>query len=578
MTATPAAHIRSRYLDVSSAPGLWLGALTVFGGIVRWLVTRNEGIWRDEGLFLAIVRLPRWHDTIEFLRFHESHPPLFYALVRSWMAITGNSDESSLAFVIILGTLLVPVTYWAGRGLYSARVGAIAAFLAAISPILVEYAAMVRPYPLLQILIVVATYSLAFALQNASLKWWFVFALSTLGMLYTHNWAWLIAAGHGVGFAIFVFSDLRNRRHQLFQGLAATLVIGLVFAPWASTLLYQSAHAGYNALAVDIWHFILITPFALQATILPAVGNPLQRFIAAIGELFFVMSAGALWLIRRWSRQHVPRAASIGTSWKSIASIGTMLIVSVSVTSLLLALILSTHSNLLQPRCMSILTPLGLIGIAAAIDHHWRTSRHVADRVGLACGVAALLVLYGAGIVRLLTSHKSNAREIAAAVTARSTPRDIIILMPEWLASSYNRYYKPGNAQIDYPREGREDAVDFAGLMPRLRDTAALTRAIVRVNEARAQGRRVWLISERPYFLPLTSKNKEDLHKIDLMKPHDSLLIHIRLQQVRNTLISVYGKPDTTLARGKPRDRYEHLIAYLFSPPTADSSSGRATR
>lgn len=573
MTAQSATISRPRYLDPSGAPGFWLGALTVFGAIIRWMVSRNEGIWRDEGLFLAIVRLPRWRDTIEFLQFHESHPPLFYALVRLWMRAAGGSDDSALAFVILLGTLLVPAIYFAGRGLYSARVGAIAAGLAAISPVLIEYAAMARPYPLLQLLVVVSTYSLAVALRDASVKWWSVFAVSTLAMLYTHNWAWLIAAGFAVGFAFFVFANLGDRKHQLFQGMAAAFVIALGFAPWARSLLYQSAHAGYTPLAVDIWHFILIVPFALQATILPAVGNPLQRFLAMLGEMSFVISATMLWLIRRALGSHAPEASSDEPAWNPISRIGTMLIVSVTATSLLLALVLSIHSNLLQPRCLAILTPLALIGLAAAADHQWRNARHILGKVGLGLGAVAVLGISVGGIGRLLTSHKSNARGIASAVEARAHPGDLIVLMPEWLASSYNRYYKPSNDQIDYPREGREDAVDFAGLMPRLRDTTALFRTIRRVNEARAQGRRVWLISERPYFIPLVSKKP-----IDFMNPHDSLLIHVRLQQVRNTLIDLYGKPDTTLARGKSRDRYEHLIAYLFAPGATDSSTKRPAR
>ena len=573
MTPQSALPRWSRYLDVSSAPGLWLGALTVAAALIRWVVARNEGLWRDEGLFLAIVRLPHWSDTIDFLQFHESHPPLFYALVRSWLRLAGGTDQSAVVLLAILGTLLVPAIYFVGARLYGPRVGALAAVLAAISPVLTEYAGMVRPYPLLQLLLLASTYSLAIALEKASIKYWSVFAVSTLAMIYTHNWAWLIAAGDAAAFAIFVFSRPRERRRLIVQGMGAAAAIALAFAPWARSLLYQSSHAGYTPLVVDVWNYILVIPFTLQATVLPGVGSPIQKLAVTLGATLFGLCAGVLWLSRRALHSGRPQVPRVLVPWQPVSHTATMIFLALSLTSLGMALVLSTHSNLLQPRCLAILTPIGLIGLAAAADHQWRTARHVVGKAGLVCGAALVFGLYVGGIARLLTTHKSNARELAAAIAAKSRPNDLVLLVPEWLASSFNRYFEPANEQIDYPRTGREDAVDFAGLMPRLKDPAALMRTAGALNEARTAGRRVWLVSERPYFLPLKSRQP-----IDVMNPPDSLVIQIRLQQLRNTLISLYGKPDTTLARGKPRDRYEHLIAYLFTPGlsgTATSGAGK---
>jgi uncharacterized membrane protein len=559
--------------EILSAPGLWLGALTVVAALIRWFVARDEGLWRDEGLFLAIVRLPRWADTIQFLKFHESHPPLFYAMVRSWLRLAGNSDESALVFVLAIATLIVPVTYLVGERLYSRRVGAIAAVLAAISPILIDYSAMVRPYPLLQLLVLASASSLVIALQTARTKWWLVFGLSILAMLYTHNWAWLIAAGHAAAFVVYLLRRPNERTRLIVQGIVVAAVIALAFAPWAKALLYQSAHAGYAPLAVDVWHYLLILPFTLQATVLPPVGNSFQRLLATIGEMSFIFSLGLLWFTRRALKSNDELARPAAHTWNEASPISTMVFAVVVGTSLLLALLLSTRSNLIQPRCLSIFTPLGLIALAAAADHQWRTARHILGRVALLFGVVAILGVYGGGITKLLTTHKSNARELATSIAARSEPTDIIVLMPEWLASSFNHYFTPANEQIDYPREGREEAVDFANLMPRLRDPAALARVVSRVEKASKQGRRVWLISERLDTIPRLSR-----HPIDFAKPPDSLIVHIRLQQVRDTLISIYGVPDTTLARGKSRDRYEHLIAYLFTPSASAPVSGTPSK
>jgi hypothetical protein len=332
--------------------------------------------------------------------------------------------------------------------------------------------------------------------------------------------------------------------------------------------LYQSAHAGYSPLAVDVWHYILITPFTLQATILPSIGTPWQRLLESMVELSFVFCAGMLWLIRRALRAFREQTVHRAEDMESIAGTSTMVIATTIGISLLLALLLSTRSNLIQPRCLSIFTPLCLIALVAAAEHQWLTARHVVAKVGLSLGAVAMLGIYGSGMTKLLTHRKSNARELASSISARSKSTDLLLLMPVWLASSFNHYFESSNEQIDYPREGREEAVDFADMVPRLRDSAALTRTVKRLTEARAEGRRVWLISERMDTIPHNSKKP-----IDFMKPPDTLVVHIRLQQVRNALVALYGPPDTTLARGISRDRYEHLIAYLFTPSRLDSAS-----
>jgi 4-amino-4-deoxy-L-arabinose transferase-like glycosyltransferase len=563
MTSQGITSSRSKYFNPKGAPGLWLGALTVVAATIRWMVARNEGLWRDEGLFLAIVRLPRWSDTIEFLRFHESHPPLFYALMRIWLTVAGDSDTTAVRLVLLIGTLLVPAIYLVGKRLYSQRVGIIAAVLATISPVLIDHASMVRPYPLLQLLVLVSTCALALALKTGRSQWWAVFAVSTLSMIYTHNWTWLIAAGDAVGFGFFVFVTAENRKRQIANGILAALVIALAFAPWAPSLKYQSGHAGYSPVDVDIWHVLFILPFTLEATILPGLGNPRQKLAIASAATLFLSLLALFWAYRRVRKLDRKRDPQANGTWHPVSRTMTFLTLVISTTVLGLALALSSHTNLLQPRCFSMLTPVWLIGLSAAADRQWRATARPSLTAALGCAAALIFGLYVGGINRLLTTSKSNAREVARAVERKARPTDLLILLPEWLASSFNHYFQPPNQQVDYPHNGREEAVDFAGLMPRLSDPDALNRTLKRVYDARAAGRRVWLISDWPNFMPLDSLNAIG-RRSDVAA---TFIVPLRVAQLRGALLSLYGEPDTTLSTDHLTDRYEHFIAYLFSPP-----------
>src|SRR5690349_7653990 len=98
-------------------------ALFLLAAVVRARLTYDGGIWADEGLVFNIVNIPSWKDMISFIGNHESHPPLFYVLVRAWRAIVGAADGATLALPAILGALIVPASFFVGRQLYSARVG-----------------------------------------------------------------------------------------------------------------------------------------------------------------------------------------------------------------------------------------------------------------------------------------------------------------------------------------------------------------------------------------------------------------------------------------------------------------------
>src|SRR5579871_5558498 len=98
--------------------GLVIVLLTLcvlIGLALRLLLAGRSGLWRDEGLFLFIVHFPAVGDIFHFLHYHESHPPLFYVLMRGWQAVFGSSDTSALALPLVLGILFPIVVFLVGR-------------------------------------------------------------------------------------------------------------------------------------------------------------------------------------------------------------------------------------------------------------------------------------------------------------------------------------------------------------------------------------------------------------------------------------------------------------------------------
>ncbi|HEY9765340.1 MAG TPA: glycosyltransferase family 39 protein, partial [Chroococcales cyanobacterium] len=218
-------------------PWLWLCLLFAF----LWRIPLLQGgIWRDEGLVLFIQRLPP-SAMLSFLKLHESHPPLFYLIMRPWTLLFG--EGAGLVLPFLFGLLLVVFVYRIGKTVFSEDTGIFAAALVAFSPSLVNYSTELRPYSLLSILCLLSTSFLWLALREGKSKDWGLYSATTLGMLFLHNWAWLVFAGQGLMFGLS-FSK-RPLSSLLRQWGASQGLVLLLYSPWFSALFFQFRHAGY---------------------------------------------------------------------------------------------------------------------------------------------------------------------------------------------------------------------------------------------------------------------------------------------------------------------------------------------
>jgi mannosyltransferase len=532
--------------------------------LIRALVASGSGLWRDEALFMFITRSESWSGMIDFLQRHESHPPLFYALMRVWLSMAGDSDAAALALPVVLGAALVPVVYLVGASVFSTRVALLAALLTALSPALTQFSAQVRPYSLLPLLALLSSFTLIRGVERGDRRAWAGYVLSTLALLYTHNWGWLVLGAQWAAVAVVIArANVRAPGTIVREWILIQVIVAVGYLPWFPSLLYQVRHAGHPGLALTGWSDVLIfltlaARALLQSTVMayPAADG---SSVAARWFVALPLVIVAIGVVLGWrAPARTERAPNGGASDQMNMRAGVIILAIVPLVAWLLALALSSRSNMVLPRCLVMLAPSLLLVIA-----YWLGSR--GSKLFLLSGlvVVVLLVTYAATDLALTRTTRSNAREVATAVAARTRPSDLVIIAPEWLASSFNRYYAPMVEQIDFPHFGREGAVDLAGLRERTLDRRALTRIRRRIAEARTEGRRVWLIIDASYV--------RDLRSEDSTRAEESLDFGeagtLRANQIRAELRSLYGEPDTTISRAGRTTQYEDFRPFLFAPP-----------
>ncbi|MGK2962750.1 MAG: glycosyltransferase family 39 protein [Gemmatimonadaceae bacterium] len=535
-----------------------VAALTVTSALLRTLISFRGGLWRDEALFLGVTGLPSWGEMLQFLRYHESHPPLFYGLTRLWMELAGTSDTAALIPPIVLGALLVPAIYAMGTSLFGVRCGLVAATLVTFVPSVNEDGSAVRPYALLTLLVVGSAYLLVVAIDAGGWRRWAAYAFSMIALVYTHNWAWVVVAGMVASAAICAVRQASQRRRILLGVTTALLLAALAFLPWLGAFLEQSSVAGHSGLPVrsvaDLpWLAGYAVLAALNSTVLPPfTGGRALLVIPLILAALILLGSSLL-------RASIPGGTGTGEPVKS-SSVGVTVFLVTPIVAISLAAIISPKTNLLVGRCLSSLTPLILLLAAWATVRWIMRPKERGRRLAMTAAISVTVGgIYAAGLQGLLTRPRSNAREIVRSLESHRQPGDLVIIAPGWLVSSVNHYSTGAMKQVAFPDSGGTTLFDFARVWERMQDTSSLSAARRRIAAAADSRGRVWLITDAVSYAPVSI-----IDRTLASEKMDWAMGKVRTAELRATLIESFGQPALVTRHTGPLPRQEMLIAELF--------------
>jgi len=520
-TDTPAVNSLRRHVGVATAIAFAL----------RTILAAPGGMWRDEALFVFVLRLSSWSEMLTWIANEESHPPLFYVLARAWGALFGTGELAMGSLPVLLGVAIVPAAAWAGLTLASARVAVAAAYVFALSGVLIEHSVLVRPYSLLPLLGLVSATTLCLAVRSNAANWWISFVVAALAQLYTHNWGviavsaqlvvalgWLIADGRP-------FSWGRIRRAAL-----SAAAIGVAYAPWLPIVISQARRAGHPPLSDTYGTGLLFTFY----------DAPIEFPFLVVCAVVLVAAT-----VRWWRRGRLTEPAG---AWAMPALLGIALLAYVE------AVALSARSNLLMMRCLVTVVPCILLGVAVFI-----ASRRSMPPPRLAFAVFLVPLAVLAGSLKAGFWRRSNAKTVAGIVDRRVQASDLIIVAPEFLASSFNYYLRASNPQIDYPSATRLGLVSFTSVMERVVDPVAFRRMQEAVRAAHEQRRRIWFVRGTGE----TELRARDLPVLIRLGDWGKVA-GLRAYQLRQVLLRECGEPNFTSESISANGRYEVIVAELF--------------
>lgn len=219
---------------------LFLLTVGLFVAARFWQVTSNP-LSFDE-IFSVHAVNHDWRGMIAFVRQDMVHPPLFYVLLKMWVAIGGES----LPWLRLFSTLIAVASIFPLLQLFreftlQPTERNLAVVLIAANGFLLYYSQLLRMYSLLLFLSLCSLWLFVSLFKSPVVRWttmWALFGIN-LFLVYTHYFGWIL-----VGAELLVLFLQRNR--QLLPFLISVVLVAICFTPWVYTVAQVHAERGLS--------------------------------------------------------------------------------------------------------------------------------------------------------------------------------------------------------------------------------------------------------------------------------------------------------------------------------------------
>lgn len=203
--------------------------ILLLAAALRIVHLTQQSLWTDEGFtYNVIVRDDMFPEIAA-----DTHPPLYYVLLRGWVAVAGDSVLSLRFFSVIpsvLGVaLIVPLAraLTRGRSLVGAQVvPALASLGLALADSENFLAQEIRMYTVTTLLAILSMYAYVRWYRSSDARWGAVWVVSTVALVHTYYLGLYVPFIQGLHALIF----LRGRVRSAAVSLLA--LSGVLFLPW----------------------------------------------------------------------------------------------------------------------------------------------------------------------------------------------------------------------------------------------------------------------------------------------------------------------------------------------------------
>jgi hypothetical protein len=212
--------------------------LMVFGLVLSIWDLDGESLWQDE-LYTAKTAAYTISGIVENSMHKDLNPPLYYLILHFWIKVFGCTETALRFPSAVFSVITIGLVYYLGTMFWAGRAGLYAGLLTAMSSYLLPYAQEARCYSLLAMLGVLSMIGLWKMIYNYSRRWFWVYTIVSVLMLYCHSYAIFHLFAQVVFVGSLYYLDRQHFRFFYRRGILSWLITGLLYLPWLIITLLQ---------------------------------------------------------------------------------------------------------------------------------------------------------------------------------------------------------------------------------------------------------------------------------------------------------------------------------------------------
>jgi hypothetical protein len=278
-----------RLLDRRQSWHVWsilAGILAVAAGLRGYQLGRLS-FWYDEVVTMRLARAGSPAALIDRLfRIDATRAPLHPLLLEGWIGVFGSSEAAARALSVLCGVVTIWLVFDIGRAAFDAPMGLWAAWLAALSPLLIVYSREARMYAWLVLVTCFCWRMLLVLRRTFTTARAVVYALGLAALVYSHPLGLIMLATLALAGLVGLRACFGSWKRWLAVHLAAAALV----APWIARYLDHAPEFLSGPLPL---RYLLGTPigfiggnFAVLAGLVLVIiwGIVGQREIRRVGE------------------------------------------------------------------------------------------------------------------------------------------------------------------------------------------------------------------------------------------------------------------------------------------------------
>ncbi|MCF8468100.1 MAG: hypothetical protein K9G33_11905 [Sneathiella sp.] len=228
-----------------------IGAIVFISLIIKILSENLQPYWLDEAYTIWFANLS-FHNIWFWIPKFESHPPLYYSLVKIWEMLGVESIGLSYrGLSIFFSLMLVISSYYSVKALSTDlkiekyRAALFNTFLICVSPVFFWYSIEARPYILLSLsysIAILGALSAFSDVKTTAAKGWILFTFGAILTNWSHNLGGIFTSALFLALFVHWALDPKQRKEFLRNTLVCAAVVFLFSFPLIIQIIRQLAY------------------------------------------------------------------------------------------------------------------------------------------------------------------------------------------------------------------------------------------------------------------------------------------------------------------------------------------------